>query len=199
MAQRDAALCYTVARFVDAEGHALPLRKPARVISGHVFGELIRANVIILSSVMVRRTAFDVAGGFAALPTYGCEDWDLWLRLAHAHPVTVVDDELTLYRRHAANTGWRQVLESAFAVIDRCYADPALARSAPLSRAALRARHCWINAAALAEERRGEAVPLALQALREAPAAVLSRPAFAALAGLLLPHPAVRALRQLFA
>ncbi len=197
-AEPAAGLCYTPARFVDATGQSLPIRKPPRTIAGDVFPRLMRGNVIILASVVVRRRCLDEVGGFdATLPTYGCEDWDLWLRIARRWPVAVVDEELTLYRRHAGNTAWRQVLASALAVVDKWYADPETARRAGRSRAAVRALHYWTNAAALAMERRSAALPLVADALREFPPAALSRSAIATVATLVLPRAAVRALRRL--
>jgi glycosyltransferase involved in cell wall biosynthesis len=193
-----AGLCYTPARFVDAAGRPLPIRKPPRTIAGQVFARLMRGNVIILASVLVRRSCLDEVGGFdASLPAYGCEDWDLWLRIARRWPFAVVDEELTLYRRHGTNTAWRQVLASALAVIDKWYADPETARRAGRSRAAVRALHYWTNAAALAMERRSAALPLVVDALREFPAAALSRSAMATFATLVLPSAAVRTLRRL--
>jgi glycosyltransferase involved in cell wall biosynthesis len=87
-----AALCYTVARYVDADDRPLSIRRPPFVVEGHAFPTLVRANRMILSSVVVRRSAFEGAGGFdETLPVLGCEDWDLWLRIARRHPVVAVD------------------------------------------------------------------------------------------------------------
>jgi glycosyltransferase involved in cell wall biosynthesis len=194
----EAALCYTPARFIDELGRHLPLRKPVRSIAGDVFGRLLRSNVIILASVLARRRCIEAVGAFdERLPVHACEDWDLWLRLARRWPVAVVDEELTLYRRHGANTAWEQVLAGALAVIDKTYADPETKRRAGLSRAASRALHYWTNAAALADAEPAAARRLARRALGECPPAALSRPAAATLAGLLLPQAAVRALRRL--
>jgi len=193
-----AALCYTVARFVDADDRPLAIRKPPVAIAGHVFPALMRGNFIILASVLARRDAVLRAGGFdETLPVFGCEDWDLWLRLARREPVTVVDQELTLYRQHAGNTRPEALLQSGLAVIDRRYADPGTADAARLSRASARARLHWYLAGAVASERRAAGLPLVVQALREAPASVLDRPALGALAALLLPRAAERALRRL--
>jgi glycosyltransferase involved in cell wall biosynthesis len=193
-----AAFCYTLARFVDARGNPLPLRKPPHALGGRIFAELMRANRIILSSTLVRRAVLDEAGGFdATLPALGCEDWDLWLRLARRHPVAVVDEELTLYRQHAGNTAWRQVMESGLAVIDKHYADPAVEGEARLSRAAARARLYWYNAGIAASVDRAAALPLIMQALRELPRTAVSRPAAGAMAALVLPPAAVRALGKI--
>jgi glycosyltransferase involved in cell wall biosynthesis len=190
-----AGLCYTVARFVDAGGRPLPLRKPPRGIVGPLFPGLLRGNAIILASVVVRRTALDAVGGFdETLPAFGCEDWDLWLRIARRHPAIAIDDELTLYRQHSGNTARGVVLASALAVIDRRWADPETARVAGISRAEARALHYWMNAAWT--ERRADALALAAHALRESPPTVFSRSGLATLAALVLPAAAVRALRR---
>jgi glycosyltransferase involved in cell wall biosynthesis len=193
-----ASFCYTLARFVDADDRPLPIRKPPHAVRGDLFPALMRANLIIIASVVARRRCLDEVGGFdETLPVYGCEDWDIWLRLARRHPVTVVDDELTLYRVHAGNTPVESLLASGLAVLDRRYAEPGTAEAAGLSRAAARARLRWYLAGALAAERRGAAIPLVVDALRESPATAFARPALGALAALLLPRAAERALRKL--
>jgi hypothetical protein len=89
------------------------------------------------------------------------------------------------------------LLRSGIAVIDRRYSDTGTADAARLSRASARARLHWYLAGAVASERRAAGLPLVVQALREAPASVLERPALGALAALLLPRAAERALRRL--
>lgn len=182
----DAALCYTPARFVDPAGRPLPLRTPKRTLAGRVFPALVRVNWIILASVLVRRACLDVAGVFPLLPVYGCEDWDLWLRLARRWPFAVVDEELTLYRQHAANTAARQLLESALLVVDRTFADPAVARETGLTRADARALQCWVHAAWSPDRR--TALRLAARALRESPRTLGTRPALAAAVALARPR-----------
>ena len=197
-AEPDVPLCYTIARFVDAAGAPLPIRKPPRAIAGEVFPVLMRGNFIILASVLARRRCLAEAGGFdETLPVYACEDWDLWLRIARRHRLAIVDEELTLYRRHDGNTGADALLRGGLAVIDRRYADPGTQAAAQLSRAAARARLRWYLAGEVAATDRGRALPLVLDALREAPATVLARPALGALAAVLLPRAAERALRRL--
>ena len=196
-AEPEAGLCYTPARFVDVARRPLPIRKPPQTIAGDVFPTLARGNVLILASVLVRRACLDQVGAFdAALPVLGCEDWDLWLRVTRRWPVAVVDEELTLYRVHAGNTAWRQVLASALAVVDKTFADPGTAERAGGSRAAVRALHYWYNVAGAG---RLAALPLVLHALREAPATAATRPAAAALVALCLPDVAARRLKRLFA
>jgi glycosyltransferase involved in cell wall biosynthesis len=193
-----AGFCYTAARFVDADDRPLPIRKPPHAVRGNLFPALMRGNLIIIASVVARRRCLEEIGGFdETLPVYGCEDWDVWLRIARRHPVTVVDDELTLYRVHAGNTPVEALLASGLAVLDRRYAEPGTAEAAGLSRAAARARLRWYLAGALAAEHRSAAVPLVIDAIRESPATAFARPALGALAALLLPRAAERALRRL--
>lgn len=49
------------------------------------------------SSVLVKRSLLDAVGAFNA-DVVGCEDWDLWLRLAAASPLLYVDQPLVAYR-----------------------------------------------------------------------------------------------------
>ena len=52
--------------------------------------------------VLIRRSAFDASGGFRGAFN-GCEDWELWVRLAMLGPV-IADNRLTLdYRFHDGN------------------------------------------------------------------------------------------------
>ena len=52
--------------------------------------------------VLIRRSAFDASGGFRGAFN-GCEDWELWVRLAMLGPI-IADNRLTLeYRFHDGN------------------------------------------------------------------------------------------------
>jgi len=191
-----AGLCYTAARFVDAGGARLPMRKPPAPLAGDVLPRLARGNVIILASVVVRRACLDQVGAFE--PTlHACEDWDLWLRIARRFRVAFVDEELTRYRVHGGNTARAAVLAGGLRVVDRLYADPEMPRLARLGRAAASARLYWYDVATLAADDRAAAWELARQAFRESPRTVASRPALGGLAALLLPVPALRAVRRL--
>ena len=192
----EAGACYAVARFVDGSGRPLDVRKPPRALSGLIFPRLVRGNFIILASMMVRRRCLEAVGAFdATLPVFGCEDWDLWLRLARRYAIVAVDEELVRYRVHDGNTRAEQVMASGLAVIDRLYADPDVAREAGIGRAAARARHVWYHAGILAGRRRAAGLPLVAQALREHPLTLWSRPAAGALAAVALPRALEAALR----
>jgi len=194
----EAGACYAVARFVDGAGRPLDVRKPPHALSGLIFSRLVRGNFIILASMMVRRRSLEAVGVFdATLPVFGCEDWDLWLRLARRYAIVGIDEELVRYRVHDANTRPEQVMASGLAVLDRLYADPAVAREAGIGLAAARARHMWYHASILAAHDRGTALPLVGRALREHPPTLFSRPAAGALAAVGLPRAVERALRVL--
>ena len=183
-----ASWCATVARFIDADDRPLPIRKPPRPIDGEVFSRLMRANCLILASVVVRRAMLDSVGGFdETLPVLGCEDWDLWLRVARRAPLRMLGDELTYYRRHPDNTTNESLLASGLAVIDQQYRDPETARAAKLSRASARARLLWHHANAATERSRRSAAALCWRAFREAPQHSWSRPAAGAIARLCTP------------
>ena len=184
-AHPEAVLCYTIARYVDEAGRPLPIRRPPAPVSGHVLPRLVRANLMILASVIVRRAVLDVVGGFdEAMPTIGCEDWDVWLRVARRGPVVVVPEELTFYRVHPANTGREQVLAGGLYVLEKFYADPASARLARLGSRAACARLLWYHAGVAADTSRSDAYRLAARALRTAPTSLFSRPAAGALVAL---------------
>jgi hypothetical protein len=178
-----------VARYVDADDRPLSIRRPPVVVEGDVFPALVRANRMILSSVVVRRAALDAAGGFdETLPVLGCEDWDLWLRIARRHPVVAVDAELTRYRVHGANTPQTAVLASGILVLERLYRDPTAGAAAGVSHAeALAALH-WYHASAARGAGRLRALGLASRAFRVAPASLVTRPALGALARIVLPR-----------
>jgi len=190
-----AALCYTIARYVDGADRPLPIRRPPAPLGGELFAALVRANRMILSSVVVRRAVLDAVGGFdASLPALGCEDWDLWLRIARRHRVAVVAEELTRYRVHPGNTPQAAILASGLAVLAKHYRDPTTATEAALPADAARARLLWYHATAAAAEARAPALRLAARALATAPRSLWSRPALGAFARLILPRAAHRLL-----
>lgn len=69
-------------------------------LCGDVFANVLTDNFIALSSVMIKRSAFEELGGFTQSPTVrGTEDWDLWLRyLATERTIAAVPDPLVTCR-----------------------------------------------------------------------------------------------------
>jgi len=70
-----------------------------------MFNLLLIQNRIPVLSVLARRDAIDRAGPFEEGPAYhGCEDYDLWLRLAKGGAVFYgMEEKLVRYRRHPAS------------------------------------------------------------------------------------------------
>jgi hypothetical protein len=166
-----------------------------RPLPRHAFRPLVGANQMILSSVMVRRAVLDTVGGFdEALPVMGCEDWDLWLRIARATAVICVPEELVRYRVHADNTARTALLASGLAVLEKLFTDPDAARAAGRTRRAARAALHWYHAGAAAPVHRGDAWRLVSRALTDDPRSLLSRPALGALARIVAPRLATRLL-----
>ncbi|MDD5217909.1 MAG: glycosyltransferase [Candidatus Omnitrophica bacterium] len=90
---------YGYAEVVDVKNDYLKMapRNPA-----HSFHDLICDSVILPTSVLVRKVVLDEFGGFrAGLKT--CEDYDLWLRIAHKYPFAFYPEIVSRYRRHDSN------------------------------------------------------------------------------------------------
>src|SRR5207253_9169698 len=66
---------------------------------GDVLARLLRSNEVPGggSAVLARTETVRAAGGFAE-EQRSSEDWDMWIRLAHAGPLAVVDEPLVGYR-----------------------------------------------------------------------------------------------------
>ena len=107
-----------------AEGRLYP-KWPQPEHRGNVLRHLCQRNFVGNgSSLLVRRTAFEAAGGFDVTlrqrGAEGCEDWLICLRLAERHAFDVVPDFLVGYRQHADNMSndGRKMLRSMQLVID---------------------------------------------------------------------------------
>jgi glycosyltransferase involved in cell wall biosynthesis len=70
--------------------------------SGRMLEALLVHNVVLNpSSVLVRRSALEAAGGFSEIP-FG-EDWDTWIEIAKRFPIGFVDLVVAMVRRHSAS------------------------------------------------------------------------------------------------
>lgn len=111
--------CYTAISHVDGSGEPLaePVFGPWLPCDGAVFERLVTGPVVIRTpSVLAARELIVQVGGFDETIRSG-EDYDLWLRLALASDVALLDEPLVQVRRHEANhtRDW----EIAFAGRDR--------------------------------------------------------------------------------
>jgi glycosyltransferase involved in cell wall biosynthesis len=76
--------------------------------AGRVLEQLLIDNIVLNpSSVLIRRTAIEAAGGFSEIP-FG-EDWDTWIEIAKRFPIGFVDRPLALVRRHTGSVSPRRV------------------------------------------------------------------------------------------
>ena len=85
------------------------------------YEDLVQNNAVHTSSALMRRAAFQRAGGFDECPELVCvEDYDLWLRVARTGRVRVLGKPLISYRIHPA-TGRNKIAEAerALGVIEK--------------------------------------------------------------------------------
>jgi glycosyltransferase involved in cell wall biosynthesis len=102
----DADVIFCSARAMDADGHDL-----AQVFCENIpppdliYSTLLRANFLIPSTVVIRRAILMSVGLFEQTDRaiHGCEDWDLWLRIASDHKFVGSYRILVRYRLHGSS------------------------------------------------------------------------------------------------
>ncbi len=87
---------------IEADGRVISINPCIPGARGDIYDLLRVRNVMVGSSVMLRRRAFDQVGGFDENLT-SIENRDLWIRVAKKWLVECIDQPLTLYRVHAGN------------------------------------------------------------------------------------------------
>ena len=119
----DCCLVYSARQLIDRTGAAVqegttwyPL--PPEPVEDECLVELVRANRLMSSSVLFRRTALGTVWFDERLAA--CEDWDLWLRLAEQHQLAYLDEPLTDIRVHDKNMTLdaKQMYESSLQVLE---------------------------------------------------------------------------------
>ncbi len=90
--------CYTI----NADGTVISETRPVK--RGALFEDLLCSNFIVgsASAVLVTGGVFSKANYFDETLT-ACEDWDLWIRIAHDYPIDFIDKPLVKVRRHHNN------------------------------------------------------------------------------------------------
>jgi glycosyltransferase involved in cell wall biosynthesis len=85
-------LFYSRLDFVDRDGHML---WSPRVLDfgSRAYPAIVHGNFIANSTAVAKRTLLNAVDGFDSL-LGGCEDWDLWIRLARRAPVEFIDESL---------------------------------------------------------------------------------------------------------
>jgi len=98
-----AAVYYCNARWMDADDRDLPQLTGARLVPTNLmYRTLVRANFLIVSTILIRRSAILAAGLFDASLRV-VEDWDLWLRLAQKETFVGIRTCLVRYRLHSGS------------------------------------------------------------------------------------------------
>lgn len=167
--------------------------------AGSGFRWLILGNFLMPSTVMMRRTAFDAAGGFDADFRYA-EDTEFFLRFGKARTMVWADCPLTGYRREAGTllTGnmYPTIRNATRAVEKHCVDDTSVYNGpdAAWVRRAVARRFTRLAYFCLSELNPAEARVHAATALRHHP----SDPrAWGVWLGSLVPKPALTAVRRL--
>jgi glycosyltransferase involved in cell wall biosynthesis len=119
--------------------------------SGRILPWLVRQNVVPSPTPLVRRELFDQVGPFDEALS-ACEDWDMWIRIAHVSEFAYVDRLLAKYRVHSANMSLNheRLLTNGLRVIEKAFSVPGLSpeirrlrRSIISRRHADYALHCF--------------------------------------------------------
>lgn len=158
-------LVYCWSALIDEQGRITSLDHRPRY-SGAVLDRLCEVNLIANgSSPLIPRTVIEVVGGFdpglRARHAQGCEDLDLYLRIAERYGFAVVPEHLTGYRQldSAMSSDLMQMLRSWTLVSDNA------AQRRPASRAALArgVTNCtaWLLVRAIQYRRAGDTLRLA--------------------------------------
>jgi len=165
-----AALIYTAAQYCSPDGNAIS-EVPA-TIEENIHAALIQKNHIVASSAMIRRDVLERVGLFHP-ELSGCEDWDLWLRIAEVADVAAVPEPLVsvVTRPDSLSSDATRMRNIGLRVINR------VVERNPGLTPATRRRAYWAchYAAAIAYQSQGF-VPLALRSLARS---VAFRPTFA--------------------
>lgn len=103
----EVGLVYSGVRLVDSKGNELSRvrTEPGSGASGWIFHQELTMPTVLTPGVMVRRSVFDVVGGFNEADIV--EDYDMWLRICRSFQVLHVPGALVNFRWHEGNTTTR--------------------------------------------------------------------------------------------
>ena len=102
----DAAFAHGAFNLIDESGGSLKASSggpPADTVecSAAAVRELAACNYVTTSTVLVRRSVQEAAGGFDRTIGRSSTDWNMWLRLAHFGDVAYLREPVARYRLHA--------------------------------------------------------------------------------------------------
>jgi glycosyltransferase involved in cell wall biosynthesis len=95
-AHPDCKICYSDEIWIRNGVRVNPMKKH-RKYSGDIYQQCLALCIVSPSSVMLRSSLLQEVGGFdETFPV--CEDYDLWLRIAHRYPFQFIDEKLIVKR-----------------------------------------------------------------------------------------------------
>jgi len=108
---KELGLVYSDYYNMDSNGNLIgePCFRSLKPFRGNVFNELIVVNFVPQLTVLIRREALDVVGGFN-LKYRIAQDYDLWLRIAERYLIDFTEEPLAKYRIHGGNVSGNQRL-----------------------------------------------------------------------------------------
>jgi len=123
-ADKTVGLVHANITFMDADNHviSIPQRK-VEFLNGNVFDHIFLRNAdISCPTVIFRKDCCDAVGLFdTKLTGLGCEDRDLWLRIAQKYPFAYIDRVLANYRvtANSMSRNIQKMIQARLYVVDK--------------------------------------------------------------------------------
>ena len=155
----DVALAHADIERIDVQGKSLgrSARYWDRMLLEPFSALYLRREHVCCPTVVFRREIVERVGNFdPQFNRLGCEDRDLWLRIASVARIAFLDDVHALYRLHGANmsTNFEKMLQARIRLVDKFGTS---VRGQPLRRRALAAAHCNLGDELMDAKRRRDA------------------------------------------
>jgi glycosyltransferase involved in cell wall biosynthesis len=132
------ALVHSDVTYLDVStGDRFQAYRPRESFQGACYEELFFRNHVTPSTVIVKRECVEAVGLFDETLSKGCEDYDLWLRLAARYEFAYDPRQLTIYCLHGENMSRNalKMSEAILTVIDKALtADPCLSTRIGIKR-----------------------------------------------------------------
>ncbi len=100
---KDIGAAYCRQRYIDEKGEYITISNPDRRETGILEDALIRIaekQRIQYCGIAVKREVYEKLGGFF-VNNIGCEDWEMWVRIAAHYPIVYEPKALAEYRMHS--------------------------------------------------------------------------------------------------
>jgi glycosyltransferase involved in cell wall biosynthesis len=134
-------------QWVNTDGSQVIQSQPHGITRDFYLGLLERNYIGMPGIVMYRRAIVEAVGGFNTSPQcYGCEDYDIYMRIATQYPIFCHSQVVASYRRHGNGVSNKPglMLQSALYVLHSQW--PYVQTKGPIYRAAYRrGENSWRN------------------------------------------------------